>query len=200
MHAFFAIVSFFVMVGATIPYIADVVSGRAITARSSRIMFVILMVVTLFQQRALGSGWSLTIIVSEAISALMLLGSGLKYGVGGLTRLDITCYLLLVMDIVVWVVTKNSFLALHLSILADFVAFWPTVYKTVKNPQSETALYYVAGVVAPLLAIAAETQRSYNTLAFPIYLAAGNSLEVLLIWGLYSRLVKSTVAADLLVQ
>lgn len=183
--------SIILLIGATIPYMIDIVKGRARPARSARIMLLLLICVTLFQQHGLGTGGALSLTIGEVIISVMLLGLALKYGVGGLTKLDKICYALLVIDLGIWYVTKNDLLALHLSILADTVAFWPTLHKTWHDPKSETAIFFWAGVIAPLFAIAAEANPTYSTLVFPIYISVVNAVEVALIYGVHVRIQES---------
>lgn len=179
--------SFVVLIGATIPYMVDIAKGRARPARSARVMLLLLIAVTLFQQKGLGVGGALSLTIAELIISIMLLGLALKHGEGGLTKSDKICYMLLALDVVFWLVTKNNLLALHLSIIADTVAFWPTLSKTWRDPKSETALFFWSGVISPLFAIAAEENPSYQTLIFPVYIGVINLIEVALIYRLHQR-------------
>lgn len=164
-------------------YARDIVSGAARPARSARLMFVILLVITLLQQRDLHSGWLLVLTASEALGSLAILVLSLKNGLGGITRTDLACYILLIIDLTVWLTTKNTLLALHLSVLADLIAFMPTLIKTWRQPWTETAQFYVYGAIAAPLNVVANGQYSYGVLLFPVYLAVANLFEVGLIFS-----------------
>ncbi len=187
MRHIFELASIFIIVGATIPYMVDIVRGRARPARAARIMLLILICITLFQQRSLGVGGAISLTIGEVIISVMLLGLALKHGVGGFSKVDKACYILLALDLAIWFVTKNNLLALHLSMLADTIAFWPTLHKTWRDPKSETAIFFWAGVVSPLFAIAAESTPTYANLVFPVYISLANLLEVGLIYGVHRR-------------
>ena len=118
------------------------------------------------------------------MSALCLVWLAQKYGVGGLRKLDIICYVLLGVSIIVWLSTPYTLLALTIAIFTDAVSFTPTIVKTWHHPKSETPLYYWAGVVAPLFSIMAEQHRSASFVAFPLYLVVANGLEIALIHNL----------------
>ena len=167
--------------GAYIPYAIDILKGKAQPARATRVMFVGLLVVTLLQQKALGSGSLIVFTLGEAIGSVAILFLAIKYGVGGLSKLDVACYALLVVDVIVWLLTGNPLIALHLSVLADIIAFTPTLAKTWKTPKSETAIFFVGGIVAPLLNIAGTGHYSYSVLLFPCYIAIANLIETLII-------------------
>lgn len=119
----FALISFLIIIAVTIPYMVDIVKGRAQPARAARAMFLLLIVVTLAQQYSLESGLAMTVTLAETISSILLFGLAIKYGVGGFSRSDKACYALLVISLITWALTRNALLALHVSIIADTVAY-----------------------------------------------------------------------------
>lgn len=182
MNSIFAYLSFLIIIAVTIPYMIDIVKGKARPARAARIMFFLLMITTLAQQHSLGSGYAMAVTIAELVSAVLLLTLAFKYGVGGLSKSDKACYTLLIMSLVVWFFTKNALIALHISIFADTVAFWPTLEKTWREPTSETPLFFLGGVIAPLFSILAVGTLQYSVIVFPLYLSLANLLEVGIIY------------------
>lgn len=174
--------SFLVIIAVTVPYMFDIVKGKARPARAARAMFFAMLLLALAQQHTLGVGYALAVTVAEFISSALLLVLAIKYGVGGWSRSDIICYLLLTVDLIVWLLTKNALLALHLTVLADMISFWPTVQKTWHEPKSETPLFFFGGFIAPLLSIAAGGNLAYSVILFPIYLSLVNLVELGLIY------------------
>jgi hypothetical protein len=164
-----------------VPYAIDTVKGRAKPARSARLMFVFLLLITLLQQRAVQSGWLMAVTIGELIGSIGILALALKHGEGGLSRLDKACYALMAFDVVIWLSTGNALLALHLSVLADLIAFTPTLVKTWHRPHTETPTFFVIGLVAPALNVAAASSFSYAVLLFPVYLVVVNLVELILI-------------------
>lgn len=181
MRSVLAFLSLAIGLGCYIPYGVDIARNKAIPARSARIMFTILLIVALVLQHDLGSGWALAVTIGEATGSIGILYLALQKGVGGLSRLDVVCYTLLLVAVLVWVTTQNAFVALHVAILADVVAFVPTVVKTWRWPESETPFFFAAGVIAPLLSIAAQPQITYAVALFPAYLSLVNGVELGLI-------------------
>jgi len=172
-----------IALGAYLPYAADILKGRVQTARSSRIMFVLLLLLTTLQQNAVHSGLLVMVTAGELVGSCGILILSLRHGEGGMARLDKLCYLMLAADILLWVNTGSALLALHLSALADLVAFTPTLVKTWRRPHTETRTFYIIGTVAPALNIAASDRFSYSVLLFPVYLVLANLAEVFLIAG-----------------
>jgi hypothetical protein len=167
--------------GGYVPYAFDILKGRAQPARSARVMFLCLLVVTILQQLSVHSGSLIAFTSGELIGSIAILALAIKYGVGGFARLDMFCYSLLVIDVAVWLITGNALIALHLSVLADLIAFTPTLVKTWHRPKSETPLFFITGIIAPVLNILATGRYGYAVLLFPIYLALANLVETLLI-------------------
>lgn len=176
-----ALISFLIIIAVTIPYMIDIVKRRARPARAARSMLLLLIIITLAQQRSLGSGLTMALTVAEVISSIMLFGLAMKYGVGGLSKSDKACYILLGISLVAWWATGNALLALHISIIADTVAFWPTIEKTWRDPNSETSLFFWGGVIAPWFSIAAGGNLAYSVIVFPVYISLANLVEVILI-------------------
>jgi hypothetical protein len=164
-----------------VPYARDILKGRVKPSRSARLMMVLLLSVSLLQQHALGSGWLLAITMGDTIGAVAILILSFKRGIGGLGRLDLICYILLAVDILVWISTRNALLALHLSILADVIAMTPVFIKTWRQPWTETRLFFMLGVIAPVLNIIGAGKYTYGVLLLPVYIALTNLFEVILI-------------------
>ncbi len=170
-----------IMLFSFVPYARDILKDKVKPSRSARLMMVLLIFVSLFQQKSLGSGWLLAMTVGDGIGAVGILLLALKKGVGGLSKIDIACYLLLGMDIALWLTTGNALLAIHLGIIADLVAMTPVFFKTWQQPWTETPLFFILGIVAPLISILGVGRYSYAIILFPAYIAAVNIFETGLI-------------------
>jgi hypothetical protein len=187
MREVIALVSGLVVFGTTVPYLIDVLKGNVRPVRSTRIMFLLLLLLALMQQRSMGVGVVMVITISELAATILLFAISMRKGVGGLSRLDVVCYLLLAASIVVWYGTKSAYIGLIFTILADFVAFFPVIHRTIFDPKSETQLFYWGGVIGPLLAIVADPNKTTKNILFTAYLAMVNFLVVLLINRQYLR-------------
>jgi hypothetical protein len=181
MKEIFALISFIIIVAPIIPYAKDMTRGRVKPSRSTRVMFLGLLLLAFFQQYSLGSGLGLALLVGEILGSVTVLLLSIRYGVGGLAKLDIVCYTLLILDLCIWAITKNALLAIFLTMLADMIALLPTVVKTWKDPQSETYYWWLMGVIAPVFGILSEGNFSLQEVLFPVYLLLANLLVVLLI-------------------
>lgn len=187
MRSFFGILSLILSFGATIPYAIEVVRGRAKLARSTRVLFLLLMLVTLIVQGAEFTSWVLLLTVGEVLTQVLLFGLAIRYGVGGLSRLDIICYAAFIVSLSAYLITKDAVLSLTLFILTDSIAFLPTLVKIWRDPASDNWLFFmVGGVGAAVASLLARTTNTYAELAFPVYVLVANGLVAALIL-LYNR-------------
>lgn len=176
-----------------VPYAIDIHRGRVLPSRSTRLMLTIILAIALAQQWSLDAGWALAVTVGELIGSVAILGLSWRKGLGGYQRVDLICYGLFAASLIVWLLADNALIALHLSILADFIAFAPTLIKSWRLPKSETPLFYIGGVVAALLSVVAADSVSYAVIAFPLYLAVVNLAQLMVMYRLrvWRRVVAS---------
>jgi hypothetical protein len=177
MKSFFGIVAFLLSFGVTIPYAIDIVKGRAKPARSTRILFLMLMAVTLVVQGREFTSWVLLLTVAEVLTQMLLFSLSIKYGIGGLARFDVICYAAFVVSLSAYLVTQDAVLSLTLLMLTDFISFLPTLVKIWRDPTSDTWPFFLfGGVVAAAAALLARNTNAYVEVAFPAYLLAANAL------------------------
>ena len=181
MKEVFSALAGLIALGGCVPYAFDIVKGRARPARSARLMFAFLLVVTILHQGALHCGWLVIFTAGELTGSVAILALAIKHGMGGLSRLDKLCYVLIFADVILWLTSRNALLALHFSLLADLIAFLPTLAKTWQHPETETPVFFTTGIVAPALNMLAAGEHTYGVLLFPVYLALVNLLETLFI-------------------
>jgi hypothetical protein len=95
-----------------------------------------------------------------------------------LQLLDYICLFLSFCALLFWFYFKEGLLATVFAILADGIAYIPTYIKSWKNPETETAWAYGAGIFANVLGLATISVFSFSTLAFSIYLIIANNIEI----------------------
>lgn len=181
MRAFLSISALAMAFGAYIPYGSDVLRGKALPARATRLMIFLLLGLSIIQQHNLGSSWTLTVTIGETVGSFGILVLSIRRGVGGMHFLDIACYVLLVIGVLFWWYTRNALFALYGSIFTDLIAFTPTLVKTWYRPKTETPIFYIIGGIAPLVGILGGGVYSYAVILFPAYLVLVNLLEIALI-------------------
>jgi hypothetical protein len=178
--SFFGILSFVLSFGVTIPYAVGVVKGRVKLARSTRMLFLFLMLVTLVVQGSEFTGWVLLLTVGEVLSQVLLFVLAIRYGIGGLARFDIICYVAFAVSLSAYLATKDAVLSLTLLILTDMIGFAPTLLKNWRDPVSDSWLFFVVGGVgAAAASLLARSSNAYAEIGFPAYILVANALAAL---------------------
>jgi hypothetical protein len=113
--------------------------------------------------------------------ASFLLFMAFKYGVGGTTKLDLTCLIFGVLALLAYATTKNGLLTISLGILADVIGYVPTFVKTYRQPDSEDPLFFGIEGLASLFGVFAVWQLRADIL-FPIYFTLCSALMLGLIY------------------
>lgn len=180
MNTFFGILSFVLSFGATIPYVIDIIKGRARPARSTRILFLLLITVTLIVQSREFTSAVLLLTIGELATQAVLFLASIKYGMGGFTRLDIACYCAFFLSLSAYILTSNATLSLTLLIVTGSIAFLPTLVKIWRDPSSDTwMVFVVGGMAAAAASLLAHSTSSYIELVFPAYIFISNTLAAL---------------------
>jgi hypothetical protein len=98
-----------------------------------------------------------------------------------LGRLDYTCGLLSLLGLLLWVIYKDSNIALVFALVADFLAAAPTLVKSFTNPETESLEAYTAAILNGGLALLAIKHWTLANYGFPAYIFMINIVFVLFI-------------------
>lgn len=138
----------------TTDYILSILKGKTKPHRTTRIVLFVVSVCNLVGAIAAHAALG-TMLLSVFFFArsLILAVLSIKRGVGGMSKLDITCGTVAVLGIVAWLITGSGIWALVFAVLADAVAYVPAIYKTWLLPKSEAPLLYWLEGFAAILAV-----------------------------------------------
>jgi hypothetical protein len=109
------------------------------------------------------------------------------------TPFDVACGVLSVTALVAWAVTGTGNVAIFFSILADFFGAVPTLRKSHRDPESEHAVAFLAGVIGSIITLLTITSAEWGfaSWGFPVYVIVVSGAIALLI--LRPRLRRSPV-------
>jgi hypothetical protein len=175
-HFALGIVSGILAMLAIIPYVKDILHGTTRPNVVSWLLWVLLLLIGVLAQLSAGASWSLVFVIGDLIGTSSILVLCLVgYGYGKYTRLDGFCFVLALVAIVLWQITDQPLLAIGLAVVADFLAGFPTLVKSYKDPKSEEPTQFFIIAIAALLGIFATTIFDPANLIFPIYLFGINA-------------------------
>ena len=112
-----------------------------------------------------------------------------------ITWFDLTCGGLSVAGTVGWLLTRQSLVGLGAAIAADALAGVPTVVKSWRRPDTETAAGYAGAVVNALITLLTLTRFVAAEALFPAYIFAFASVQLLLVGAHLGPRVRTRRAA-----
>lgn len=124
---------------------------------------------------------------SQLLAATLVIGSGAVFIASmfkgsrefGLVE-HISLYLFLA-SCILWILVDAPFINLILSLVAHFIGGIPTIWRTIKRPQSEKALHWYFFFAASVLTIINSSEKSLRTILFPVYFICFDGLIILLV-------------------
>ncbi len=163
-------------VGAGLAYVRAVITGRARPNPVSWLLWSITPMISFAASLSDGFSSGSVIILALGISpVLVFIGSMIRQPKAfKLDKLNLTCLLIALAGIGLWVVVDSPILAVVLAIAADAVSAIPTLVKIKKHPYSEYLPTYAVNASGMAVAILANESFNALDLSFPFYVFAVN--------------------------
>ncbi|MGB4966746.1 MAG: hypothetical protein WBO35_00940 [Candidatus Saccharimonadales bacterium] len=180
-----AYVAAVINVAGTITYVVDMFRGRA---RPNRVTWGVLSIAPIIAFASmLSQGVSLAqsiVTFSVGFSPLIIFVASflVKYPAWQIKRFDIGCGLLSIVGLLLWWLTGDGNVAIVFSILADGLAFLPTLVKSYFHPETESPWTFFASEIATVLGLFTITKWNFEHFGFQAYIFVSNLLAILLIY------------------
>lgn len=164
-----------------IPYISDCIKKKTKPNVFTWVVWGIITFIAFIAQLSSGAGaasWVLgvTVIIDFTIVYFSI------HNRSKITFVEIVCFILAILAIIVWQLTSNALYAIILVILADALGFFITFRKTYIHPFSETLSTYIFAAIKYIISFLAIETYSPATYSYPIYLVIANTLFVLMVY------------------
>jgi hypothetical protein len=98
-------------------------------------------------------------------------------------RLDYICGALSIAGTIGWLVIRSGVVALIAAVAADFLAGIPTLTKSWRHPESETATSYVGAVLNSAILLLTIDTWTTEVALFPLFILIVGSVQVVLVGG-----------------
>ena len=105
-----------------------------------------------------------------------------KHPAWKLNKFDIICGLLSLLGLLLWWITGVGNVAIILSILADGLAFLPTLVKSYSHPETESPWTFMAGEIATIMGLMTVAVWNFEHVGFQVYILFANMVAILLIY------------------
>lgn len=174
----FVIVGILIGAVGSIIYIISTLKGRVKPNRVSFLLWSIAPFIAFAAQLKQGVGLESLMTFSVGfLPFLVFLASFVnKKAEWKLTKFDLTCGVLSVVGLILWLITQVGNIAIAFSILADGLAAIPTIVKAYKYPDTEIVWPWIATAFGVVLALLTLRTLNFANSGFIIYILIVNTL------------------------
>lgn len=140
-----------------VPYVVSILRGHTKPERTSYLIWLIVDVVGILTYISAGATTTIWTGAVFCLTALLIFVLSIKYGVGGFSKFDVGCFLLALVGVGIWVVSKDAILALYFITFVNFIGYLPTIKKVYFLPKTENTLSWTLAACASTLNLFALT-------------------------------------------
>jgi uncharacterized protein with PQ loop repeat len=160
---------------AYIPYYRDILMGKTRPHVYSWSLWGLLTVLLVGLQIKGGAGAAVWVTAAAGLLCFGVVLLSLKNGNKDITKSDTVVALLSLVAIFFWLVVERPIISITLVILADILAFIPTVRKSYNQPYSETLSLYTTNALRFILALFAVENYNYLSTSWIVAWVLGNA-------------------------
>jgi hypothetical protein len=169
-------VAVFLTFAAYVPYYRDILKGKTRPHIYSWSLWGLLTILLVALQIKGGAGPAIMITAAAGLLCLGVIILSARNGKRDIEVSDTIVAILSLIAIAFWLIANQPIISTILVILADGLAFIPTVRKSWHNPHSETLSLYVTNTLRFSLALAAVQTYTFLSAAWIIFWAILNAL------------------------
>ena len=171
-----AIIAAVLAIIGNVPYLIDVIKGRAKPHPYTWLVWTIVSCVVFFGQVAKGAGvGAIPTAASEIFTVIIFLFS-LKYGFKGVTKTDTLFLSLSIAGLIPWLLTNDPTWSVIIAVVIDLIGFIPTLRKTWNFPKTETPLLYGMNVARHILMLFSLQAYNIATMLHSVVMIITNTL------------------------
>lgn len=165
-------------------YIKDTLKGKTKPNRISWLLWAVAPLIAFFAEVSTGVELAAIPVFISGFSPLLVLAASLanKNSYWKLEKNDYLCGLFSVFALIFWGITKEPAVAIVFALLSDLLATIPTLIKSWKYPETETADAFTAGLFSALTSFTAIKTWNFSSVAFPLYLVLVNASLIFCIY------------------
>lgn len=179
----FVLIGVFAQAVGGFSYLVDTVKGKIQPNRVSWFLWALAPMIAFAAEIKQGVGiQSLTTFIVGFVPLCIFIASFVnKKAEWKLRKLDFICGTLSLLGLILWYVTKVGNIAILFSILADGLAYIPTIVKSYHHPESENIKVYFLGLLNPVIALLTIKIWNFQTYGFPLYIFIADLITTVLI-------------------
>jgi len=175
-------IAFLISISAYIPYIIDTLKGKTRPHVFSWFIWSVMAGIGFFGQLVGGAGIGSFLLGFTTVMCFLIALLSIKRGTKDIQFVDWISAVGSVVALIVWLFMKTPYVSLIIITISDFLATFPTIRKSYKNPYQETEIFYLLNVIKFAFSIMSLEKYSLITTLYPAYLLSINGVVFLFIF------------------
>jgi len=163
------------------PYVVSILRGHTKPERATYAIWSLVNIIIVASYVASGAETTIWVGIAYALSQLFVFALSFKYGVGGLSKLDVICLIMALGGAAIWITTSNPTLALYFCIFVKAIGLIPTLRKVYYRPDTENTASWVMCACASILNMFALVSFAPEIALLPIYGLLGDGIVALMV-------------------
>lgn len=164
-----------------IPYLIQVIKGKVRPHAFTWLVWSIVSGVTFFGAVAKGAGVGAIPTGAAEIFTIIIFFFSLKHGFEYVKKIDVVFFIIALLGLIPWILTKDPTLSVIIVVAIDLTAFVPTIRKTWKHPETEIPILYGMNVSRHILTLFSLQAYNIATMLHSISMIVTNTIMTTII-------------------
>lgn len=189
LHIFYGQIATFLIIIAYLPYIISILKNKTEPSKTTWFILFLIGLITFFAYKGVGAHATLGVALANVIGPFIIFILALKFS-DWKNKGDFKYLIISVVAIVLWQIYDSPLIGLIFNLLADFIAFTPTMVKSYLSPKTESLLAWCLFTVGNIINLFAIEQWEFGIFIYPIYILVVEGIVVILLSSSYFKLRK----------
>ena len=176
-----AIIAALLAIVGNIPYLRDIIKGHVKPHPYTWLVWSIVSCIIFFGQLAKGAGIGALPTAASEVFTVIIFFFSLKYGFKHIKKIDTVFFIIALLGIIPWILTKDPTISVIIAVGIDLTAFVPTIRKTFLSPTTETPLLFGTNVLRHILMLFSLQAYNIATTLHSIVMITTNTIMTVLI-------------------
>ncbi len=182
-----AIIAALLAIVGNVPYLRDIMKGRVQPHPYTWLVWSLVSCIIFFGQLAKGAGVGAIPTAASEVFTIIIFFFSLKYGFKNIRKIDTVFFIIALLGIIPWILTKDPTVSVIIAVGIDLVAFIPTMRKTWARPETETPVLYSMNVLRQIHKLFSLQAYNIATTLHSIVMITTNTFMTMIIFKFFSR-------------